>query len=324
MRPLLYVLFELPLVPLQTAGTVVAATRSLLSQRQGISATASKVVQIRLVLHTSGMRPDPATEQLCRHLPMFGPFATWAMGTVGWPMRWSGFAPANLRYPVARPTSFSQWMPHRTGFFDRTIAEAIADAGIEQFVILGAGWDARAWGMLADAGVRVFEVDAPATQAAKRRAVEAAGLSTEHVSFVATDFLEKSWLEALRETDFDPTRTTYLLWEGVTPYLDMDAVSATLRDVSTLPPGSRIAFDYLSRELLRAEAPFERLGKMIARSMGIFANERFTWGIPTRPPFREHLIHLLESRGLQLAEVEPMGDPEHPVGGLALAIVPGE
>lgn len=66
------------------------------------------------------------------------------------------------RYAYAAPVG---WVTARTEFFDRTVLDAIGQ-GIEQIMILGAGYDGRAMHFRTP-GVRFFEVDHPATQADK-------------------------------------------------------------------------------------------------------------------------------------------------------------
>ena len=105
-------------------------------------------------------------------------------------------------------------------------------------------------------------------------------------------------------------------------YLGDEAVEATLRQVAQLASGSRIAFDFLSRELARTEPPFVWLGRLIKYSVK-FYGERFIYGISTRAPVRGHVDRVVTSQGLELAEYEPVGDDragKAPFGGLALAV----
>ncbi len=233
-------------------------------------------------------------------------------------------------FPGVRPSTLMSMFSHRSDFFDRMFAEATDPDGehpVRQVVVLGAGWDTRLYGSLEDGGVeddnvRFFEVDMPPTSEAKRTALARAGISVDHVTFVETDFNQKSWFQAATEQGFDPTLPTFILWEGVTMYLDDEAVEATLRQVAQLAAGSRIAFDFMSRELVRAEAPFVWLGR--GAKFGIkFYNERWLFGISTNAPAREHVDRLVTSQGLELAEYEPLGedrDGKAPIGGLALAV----
>jgi O-methyltransferase involved in polyketide biosynthesis len=85
-------------------------------------------------------------------------------------------------------------------------------------------------------GVRLFEVDRYPTQKLKCDAVEAAGLDTTHITYVPCDFMEENWLDSLKQAGFNVNEKTYILWEGVTYYLDKSAVSATLQLFSGISP----------------------------------------------------------------------------------------
>jgi methyltransferase (TIGR00027 family) len=132
----------------------------------------------------------------------------------------------------------------RTRAIDAALADAVA-AGARQLVILGAGLDARAWRLRELSEVRVFEVDHPSTQAYKRAQIGSRGAMAREVRFVAVDFARDSLEQALEGAGHDASALTFWLWEGVTPYLPIDAVRATLTAVSRRSsPGSRIAVTY--------------------------------------------------------------------------------
>jgi methyltransferase (TIGR00027 family) len=132
----------------------------------------------------------------------------------------------------------------RTLAIDHALREAV-DAGVGQIVILGAGLDARAWRMPELEAVRVFEVDHPSTQAYKRARVGSRATRARDVRFVAVDFARDSLERALDAAGHDAEAPTFWLWEGVTPYLPIDAVRATLSAVAGRSArGSRIAVTY--------------------------------------------------------------------------------
>ena len=207
----------------------------------------------------------------------------------------------------------------RCEFLDKAMLDHVS-AG-NQVVILGAGWDTRAYGLLKGQDAMIFEVDAPATQAAKLAAIDKTGLDASYVTFVSCDFNRQSWLDALKENGFDPDKRTFILWEGVTMYLDEHAIQSTLRAVSTLPAGSFIAFDFMSREWLEGTLA----GKMARWSVQAAYAEPFTFGFPIMPEFSSRLSDYLEKQGLARDRDRPMGDEGEgglPFGGLALAVKP--
>lgn len=67
-------------------------------------------------------------------------------------------------------TAFYAGLATRTLAIDRELERALDD-GIAQVVIIGAGYDSRAWRLARD-GVRFIEVDHPATQAVNLSNVE--------------------------------------------------------------------------------------------------------------------------------------------------------
>jgi O-methyltransferase involved in polyketide biosynthesis len=75
---------------------------------------------------------------------------------------------------------------HRTTFFDEAMLSYLDK--VEQVVILGAGWDTRAYGLARREGVRVYEVDAVETQTQKRSSLEIAKIDSSHVIFAIVDF----------------------------------------------------------------------------------------------------------------------------------------
>jgi len=122
-------------------------------------------------------------------------------------------------------------MALRTSTIDAAVRTAVA-RGTAQVVILGAGLDGRAWRMTELAGVRVFEVDHPATQAFKRRHLDALPPSIASVIFVPIDFERESLDAALARAGHDATRPTCWIWEGVVMYLTPDVVRSTLANIA--------------------------------------------------------------------------------------------
>jgi methyltransferase (TIGR00027 family) len=132
----------------------------------------------------------------------------------------------------------------RTRAIDAAVREAV-EAGLRQLVVLGAGLDARAWRMPELAETHLFEVDHPSTQEYKRARVGGRAASAKDVRFVAVDFARDSLADALSRAGHDADAPTFWLWEGVTPYLPLDAIRATLAAAaSRSAPGSRIAVTY--------------------------------------------------------------------------------
>jgi methyltransferase (TIGR00027 family) len=142
-------------------------------------------------------------------------------------------------------------MQLRTHALDQVLLDFVRASG-RQIVILGAGYDARAWRFPRELeGTQIFEVDHPATQERKRRLLVEAGAPPAPVHFFAWNF-ERQPLEELparlREAGHDPGVRTLTIWEGVTVYLSREALEATARAVRAYSaPGSLLAFTYMDQ-----------------------------------------------------------------------------
>ena len=128
----------------------------------------------------------------------------------------------NAAFNVARPSG----VHHRTQCIDSELAEAIG-RGVEQVVLLGAGYDGRAL-RFAGASTRWLEVDFPSTQSDKRRRLSALGVSPVGVTYVPLDLMEDDLEAALEGAGHDAAAPTFFLAEGLVPYLTLEAVAAML------------------------------------------------------------------------------------------------
>jgi len=141
----------------------------------------------------------------------------------------------------------------RTRFFDEAVVGAIRD-GVNQVVLVGAGYDGRAFRYRAP-GVRWFEVDHPATQADKRARLDAlgtgagGGVDCSHLTFVSCDLGAEDGDggigAALAAAGHDPSRSTLFVAEAVLPYLSADAVERALRAMADhCGPSGRLAVEF--------------------------------------------------------------------------------
>jgi methyltransferase (TIGR00027 family) len=135
----------------------------------------------------------------------------------------------NIRFDFAR--GLADMMALRTKAIDAAVRDAIA-AGARQLVILGAGYDGRAWRMPELNGVRVFEVDHPATQGNKRTHVTELPAPIGTINFVPINFERESLDDVLQRAGHDRSSPTCWIWEGVVMYLTKDAMRATLANIA--------------------------------------------------------------------------------------------
>ncbi len=157
-----------------------------------------------------------------------------------------------LGYSERRGPGVMGFLAVRERHIDECLLKCLA-AGLEQLVILGAGFDARAYRFAEQLhGVRVFEVDHPATQQVKLAKVRRIfGSLPAHVVYVPIDFDTQTLTDRLPAMGYEPNRKTLFIWQGVTHYLTPEAVDATLAFVARESgPGSTIIFDYMYPTLL--------------------------------------------------------------------------
>ncbi|GGK74243.1 class I SAM-dependent methyltransferase [Mangrovihabitans endophyticus] len=135
----------------------------------------------------------------------------------------------------------------RARFIEDLVVER-AGEGIGQYVILGAGLDTFAQRRPPGAaGMRVFEVDQPETQAWKRARLAELGYRVpEELRLVPVDFeADDDWWQRLVQEGFDPARPAVLACSGVTMYLTRDAVAATLRTAAALAERSVLVMTFM-------------------------------------------------------------------------------
>ncbi len=225
--------------------------------------------------------------------PLARRFLTWPFSFVDRCTRLPGLHRLVTRFIDHRWPGVRTSVVARTRLIDDVVAGSL-HGGIEQFVILGSGFDSRPYRLRQLRHLAVFEVDHPATQAAKRRALEAAlQRLPKHVCFVATDFTRKDLDSKMSAAGYREPAPTFFLWEGVTNYLTEGAVDATLRWCARSAPGSILLFTYVHRDIITSPEMFAGSERLFASLESV--GERFTFGIdPTQ------LEEFLFRRGLTL------------------------
>jgi len=155
----------------------------------------------------------------------------------------------------------------RSRLAEDALAQAVA-AGVRQYVVLGAGLDTFAyWNPYP--GLRVLEVDQPATQAWKRQRLEEAHIAIpEGVAFAAVDFAAEPLPKALSMAGLRSEEPSFFSWLGVTPYLEPANVLATLAAIAPFAAnGGGVVFDYCVPPASLAppqRAAFEALATRVA------------------------------------------------------------
>ena len=138
----------------------------------------------------------------------------------------------------------------RTRFIDDLI-ENSASMGIEQYVILGAGYDSRAHRLKLPNNLKIFEVDQPEVQEKKLSKLPNNTTNIENVTYVNIDFNHESLREQLLNAGFDQSKSTIYTLEGVSQYIPREALNSTLKELAALNTNSnsKIFISYVNKLL---------------------------------------------------------------------------
>ena len=190
----------------------------------------------------------PESERLC-----YDPFARGFVGTTN---RVIGMVPPlrklALWYLERKHPFILDCIPARTRYIDEYVNKCINE-GLQQLIILGAGYDTRAYRIERLKGnVTVFEVDHPATQKRKIEKVKKMlDPLPSNVVYVPIDFNKESLAQRLFQSGYDKDKKSLFIWEGVTPHLTSEAVDETLHFVAkNSGPGSSIIFNYILKSVV--------------------------------------------------------------------------
>jgi methyltransferase (TIGR00027 family) len=161
-------------------------------------------------------------------------------------------------------------------------------------VILGAGFDCRAYRLEGIGAAKVYEVDHPATLRLKlERLREVLPALPGNVRYVEIDFNRQSLRQRLREAGFDTSLPALFLWEGVTNYLTAEAVDSVLRYVLSCAARSQIVFTYVHAGILDGSVRFEGAEMVMRDVKGL--GEPWTFGLDPA-----EIAGFLRERGLEL------------------------
>lgn len=155
----------------------------------------------------------------------------------------------------------------RERYIDDLLTAQLAE-GLDQVVLLGAGFDTRPYRVPGIEQTRVFEVDHPATQGKKiERLGKLLGTLPGNVTFVPIDFNTESLEVKLRAAGYDPAGRGLFILQGVVMYLTAEAVDETLSYIAhNSAAGSVVAFDYFYASAI--ESSSLQPAKRVTRALG--------------------------------------------------------
>jgi len=200
---------------------------------------------------------------------------------------------ADRRGPGARTSGIA-----RTRLIDDWVSREI-ECGVQQIVMLGAGFDCRALRLPSISDITLFEVDRPSMIARKNCLLDRESRVRLKLKRVSADFLKDSLADRLFDAGYSSKLKTLFLWEGVTNYLDDKSVASTFDFVAcNAALGSRIAFTYVHVDAVtgRFDAPGLQPLLRSLRKLG----EPWTFGFnpETLPSYlAEHGLRLIADLG---------------------------
>ena len=136
---------------------------------------------------------------------------------------------------------FHEHLISRTKFIDELIEKSAVD-GIEQYVILGAGYDSRAHRLELPSSLKIFEVDQPEVSDNKLAKLPKELPNSENITYVNIDFSYQSLTAQLIDAGFDQKQSTIFTLEGVSQYITKEAVSSTIKELASLTKDANSIF----------------------------------------------------------------------------------
>lgn len=274
------------------------------SKKLGVSSTAIGVINGRWTMDVFGIRKDTASKRLNRVLP-----------NTSLPGLWLFLFPSYLRYKIsgknkgypsiANPgeEGISKLVLNRTVYFDNIINKS--KDKVEQFVIIGAGFDTRCYGNHKDSNLKYFELDQAKTQKFKIEHLKKAGIETSNVNFVEVDFSTEHWYENLKKSGYNPGKKSIFLWEGLTLYISEKDVRNTLKEIKQhAASGSIIIADFYAKMFVNGEM-YPAMKKQL--KLLKITDEEFGFGIDFSSDYENALEAFLESENMKVGETYFMG-----------------
>ena len=184
----------------------------------------------------------------------------------------------------------------------RCIEEAVRrslEAGTAQVVVLGAGFDTLALRLHTEYPQTAFwEIDHPATQQVKQRALAAWDQPGDNLRLVPQDLAAGNMKDALAsQPAFRPERDTFFVAEGLLMYLKSETVTGIFRDIRECSGnGSQFAFTFLEPQP-DGRVNFARSSQFIDRWLRL-RGETFQWGLK-----QDEAAAYLHAQGYILREI---------------------
>ncbi len=153
------------------------------------------------------------------------------------------------------------------------------EQGAEQVIVLAAGFDALSLVSCNHySNIQFIEIDHPATQKVKIKAVNSIKLKSSNMRFVECDLSQHSLISILTKTNIDPSLKTFFICEGLTMYLTEDNVKQLFNDIKLFFKNELlIAFSFMEKQ---QNGSFQFKNTTVLTLLWLMMNrEVFKWGI---------------------------------------------
>ena len=238
------------------------------SKKAKISYTAGQVIQGQWLLHYFNIRKDYNIIKFIKKFP--------AESHIGFYMMFSAAILANklvdfvpkalIKNNLDNISSYS-FLFFRTKKIDQLVKDNIKK--IEQFVILGAGFDLRSVKFNND-NLIIFELDKKNTQKLKFDTLKKANISTKNISYIECDLNNNEWSNDLINNGFNKNKKTLFLFESVSCYLEEKIVNKVLSTINNISAKESIVIQdfYSTRFLHQDEFLRVKKGKKLIKKFG--------------------------------------------------------
>ena len=295
---LTYILLQIILLPISLIGMIYANYKQQkISKKENISYTAGQVIQGQWILHYFNIRKDYNIIKFIKNFL--------AESHIGFYMMFSAAILANklvkfipkalIKTNLDNISSYS-FLFFRTKKIDQLVKDNIEK--VEQFVVLGAGFDLRSIRFYNDK-IKIFELDKKNTQKIKLKTLKKAKISTNNISYIECD-LNNDWSINLINNGFNKNKKTLFLFESVSCYLEENIVNNILSTIKSISSeGSMIIQDLYSKRFLHQDE-FQRVkrGKNLIKKFG----ENWNFTISMDNNVELEISKLLEKHNLTTLE----------------------
>ena len=295
LQNLTYILLQIILLPISLIGMMYANYKQQKNSKKAkISYTAGQVIQGQWILHFFNIRKDYNIIKFIKNFT--------AESHIGFYMMFSAAILANkllnfipkalIKNNLDNISSYS-FLFFRTKKIDQLGKDNIQK--VEQFVILGAGFDLRSI-RYSNGKLKVFELDKKNTQKIKLDTLKKANIITNNISYIECDLNNSGWSIDLIKQGFKKNKKTLFLFESVSCYLEENIVNNILSTIKSISAKESILIQdlYSTRFLHQDEFQRVKRGKKLIQNFG----ENWNFTINMDNNVESEISKLLEKNNL--------------------------